>query len=62
MRQKFHCAGIGDEAKLSLIVHDLADSEEAIDLAIQFVEETGQTVTVFDAGGRILGFFDVTKH
>jgi hypothetical protein len=62
MRQKFHCAGIGDDARLSLIVHDLADFDEAIELAAQFVEDTGQTVTVFDASGRILGFFEVTKH
>ena len=62
MRQKFHCVGVGNEPEISLIVHDLADSEEAIELAIQFVEDTGQTVSVFDAGGRILGFFEVIKH
>lgn len=62
MRQKFHCAGAGNESGVSLIVHDPADSEGAIELAIQFVEDTGQTVSVFDAGGRILGFFEVIKH
>ena len=62
MRQKFHCEGVGNEPRLSLIVHDLADSEEAIELAMQFVEDTGQTVSVFDASGRILGFFEVIKH
>ena len=62
MRQKFHCTGVGDEPKFSLIVHDLADSEEALELAMQFVEDTGQTVSVFDASGRILGFFEVIKH
>ncbi len=45
-----------------MIVHDLADTEEAIELAIQFVEDTGQTVSVFDTSGRILGFFEVIKH
>ena len=62
MRQKFHCTGVGDEPKLSMIVHDLADTEEAIELAMQFVEDTGHTVSVFDASGRILGFFEVIKH
>ncbi len=38
-------------AQFSLIVRDLADSEEALELAMQFVEGTGQTVSVFDAGG-----------
>jgi hypothetical protein len=62
MRQKFHCTGVGNEPRLSLIVHDLADSEEAMELAMQFVEDTGQTVSVFDVSGRILGFFEVIKH
>lgn len=62
MRQKFHCTGFGDETRFSLIVHDLADSDEAIELAIKFVEETGQTVSVLDESGRMLGCFEVIKH
>ncbi len=62
MRQKFHCEGMGDEARFSLVVHDLADSDEAIGLAIQFVEDTGQTVTVLNTSGEILGCFEVIKH
>ena len=62
MRQKFHYAVAGSESGVSLILHDLGDCEEAIELAIQFVEDTGQTISVFDANGRILGFFEVVKH
>ena len=62
MRQKVHREADVNEAKLSLIVHDLTDADEALEIAIQFVEETGRAVSVVDAQGQLLGFFEVKKH
>jgi hypothetical protein len=62
MRRKFHGEDVVHEARLSLIVHDLVDADEALEIAIQFVEETGRAVTVLDAHGQVLGFFEVKIH